>query len=558
MKRITSSLLFFHLVLSSATVCWADQKSSSTHPNKNQTQLPDFDSQPGDETFVLPRLEDESQLVQPLGLTVTLQQIVFNGLTVFDETILQNLAEDYLHKAIDVGELEALRFKITELYIDQGYVNSGAIIPQQNLKDGILTIDIIEGRLTQITVEGQGWLHPDYIAARLLSDDPFNVNDLQERYLLLLNDPLIKSLNANYKALPQMGESALDLKVTRQRPYQVAVHYNNYNPPSIGAEQVQVDAWVRNLTRWGDKLDFRFDTSEGAESFAGGFAIPLNGHGTLFDFHFNVGRSSVIEQPLDQIGIKSEIRNFNWTLSHPILRDTQQNLTLGASFASRRSETFINGEPFVFENGNINGPTKVSVIRLFQEYMARFENHVLALRSSFNIGINAFHSTIQKGHTLPDSEFFSWLGQAQYAYKLNDEGAQIRIRSNLQLSDEALLSQERIAIGGIYSVRGYRENELVRDNGYSGSIELHYPIFSMSEPFATNFTLVPFMDYGLGWNHEQQTDEIHSIGIGLNWQILKHIKAEIYYAHDLITAVDKADHNLQDDGVHFNLSFYAF
>ncbi len=532
------------------------QNSSATHPNKQTTELPPFE-QP--EAFELPPVQPEAmQSVAAAGISIQLKQIQFEGNEALSDAELEAIARPYLEQEIDVTELEELRFKLTQYYISQGYINSGAIIPEQNLDAGILKIKLIEGRLSQINVTGQGWLHPDYLRMRLSGDDAFNVNELQDQFIQLLNDPLIENLNANYKPLAKAGESALDLKVRRKTPYQISAHYNNYNPPSIGSEQLQFSGWVRNLTRWGDKFDFSYEKSEGADSFAGGFEIPLTAQGTKFEFNFNVGQSSVIEQPLDQIDIKSKIRNFSWTLSHPLIKENQQQWLLGASFASRRSETSLFGESFPFLTGIENGRTLVTVIRLFQEYMMATGQHILAFRSTLNIGIDSFDSTIQKGHNLQDSEFFSWLSQLQYAYQINDEGMQVRFKSNLQLADEALLPQERIAIGGVYSVRGYRENELVRDNGFSGSLEFHYPLPTINIPLQNRFTLVPFMDYGLGWNHHSQTDELHSVGIGLNWELDKYLKAEIYYAHDLITAVDKTDHNLQDEGVHFNVSVFAF
>ena len=563
MKRTKVTRLLLALVLIGTVNQAMADNPASRNLNRLQQELPDFSSptspEPKEKAFSLPPLnEQEIEAQKPLGMAVTIQQVVFNGNTVFDEAILQSLAEPYLEKVIDVAEIEALRFKITQYYIQQGYVNSGALVPQQTLKDGILKVEIIEGQLNEINIEGEGWLNPDYIRSRLYRDEPFNVNELQERYLLLLNDPLIQNLNANYKALPEMGQSALDLTVTRARPYQIALHYNNYNPPSIGAEQIQVEGWVRNLTGWGDKFNFYYDNSEGAETYDGGFSIPLTSQGTLFEFYFDIGRSSIVEEPLAEVDIQSKVQNYIWTLSHPFYQDSQQSLTLGVSFASRRSKTSILNEDFSFLTGEDSGRTKVTVIRAFQEYMARFESQVLAFRSTFNIGIDAFDSTIHENKRIQDSEFFSWLGQLQYAYKLGDQGAQIRLRSNMQISDQTLLPQERMAIGGIYSVRGYRENELVRDNGYTGSIELHYPLFAMSGDFANSLTLIPFMDYGLGWNDHNSTDELHSVGIGLNWHILDHIEAEFYYAHDLITPTKKDSYDLQDSGIHFNVSLYAF
>jgi hemolysin activation/secretion protein len=139
-----------------------------------------------------------------------------------------------------------------------------------------------------------------------------------------------------------------------------------------------------------------------------------------------------------------------------------------------------------------------------------------------------------------------------------DNGAQLQLRGNLQLSNEALLSQEKIAVGGVYSVRGYRENELVRDNGYSASIEFHYPLWNISGAYANQLTIFPFMDYGAAWNDSDNADYLHSMGIGLSWQGLKHIKADFFYAHDFNKAAPQNSHDLQDDGIFFNVFTFVF
>ena len=532
----------------------------SSRPSEQKQTLPEFSQDTDQQPFILPPVEPGQSQIKNTGLKVMLERVAFSGHSVFDEDVLQNIAKPYLNRVIDVGDLEELRYQITQHYVKNGYVNSGAIIPPQTLKDNSLDIQIVEGRLSTINIDGNGWLHPDYIRKRLMDDKPFNTQAFQDRYLQLLNDPLIERLNGELKPLPRLGQSALDLHVTRARPYQLALHFNNYNPPSIGAEQLQAEAWVRNLTRWGDKFDFRFDISDGSAIYAGGMIMPLNAYGTLFDFHFETGRSSVIEEPLNTVNINSHVTNFNWTLSHPFYQTADQNLTFGISVASRFNQTGLLNEPsFPFIPGLSDGRSKVFALRFLQEYSGRFENHVFAARSTFSAGLGGvFGSTVQDDSKGPDSRYFAWLGQLQYAWKVLDNGANLSLRGNLQLSDQALLPQERIAVGGVYSVRGYRENELVRDNGYSASIEFHYPLFMMHEAFAGQLTVFPFMDFGAGWNSRDNADYIHAIGIGMSWQAFKHIKADFYYAHDLQQAVTKDSHDLQDDGIFFNVSLFAF
>lgn len=552
-KRHRSTILLSCLLLTGNHI-----HAESSHPNKQPLEPPEY-SNNIDDSFTLPpvdtsplRHDDDSEA------SITLKAINFTGNTVIKDSELQSLTPSYLNRALSANDLEQLGFIVTQHYVKQGYVNSGAYLPEQDLSNGILEIRIVEGKLTGIEISGNDWLHPDYIRNRLLEDEALNVNTLQERYLMLLSDPLIEQLNGALKPGQSQGESYLDLAVKRAPYYGLSVSGNNYRAPSIGAEQFVANVWARNLTRWGDLVNFSFGISEGSKSYAGGFAIPLNSAGTLFDFQFDFGDSAIIEEPLKNVDIDSEVENFSWAISHPVYKSLDHTLTLGTRFDTRRNQTTLLGQNFPFVLGLDTGKSRVSVLRFFQEYLGRFERHVMAFRSTFNIGIDVLGATTQSDDDLPDSEYFSWLGQYQYAYKLLDNGAQFKLRGNLQLSNEPLLPQERISIGGISTVRGYRQNELVRDQGYSVSVEFHYPIIGDFNSNEHRLVLIPFMDYGSAWNVDGKNENLHSVGIGLNWQPIRYIQADFYYGYDIKKARKKDEHNIQDDGIHFNVTISSF
>ena len=77
------------------------------------------------------------------------------GSTVFTQAELAKVAEPYVNRTLTSEDLEALRLALTFYYVSRGYVTSGAVIPDQPVTDGIITIQIIEGRLTKIEVEGK-------------------------------------------------------------------------------------------------------------------------------------------------------------------------------------------------------------------------------------------------------------------------------------------------------------------------------------------------------------------------------------------------------------------
>jgi hemolysin activation/secretion protein len=200
------------------------------------------------------------------------------------------------------------------------------------------------------------------------------------------------------------------------------------------------------------------------------------------------------------------------------------------------------------------------VVRLFQDYLQRWGSHALAFRSTFSVGINALGATAQTSKQSADSEFFAWLGQGQYAYRLDTQGSQLVLRGALQLSNEPLLPLERVAVGGVNTVRGYRENTLVRDQGYSLSAEFHYPLLGGGDSRSNySLNLIPFFDWGQGWNHYDSngTETLYSVGIGLNGRY-KQLNTDFYYGHALKRPSFRTANDLQDDGIHFQLRVDVF
>ncbi|MHC5830270.1 MAG: ShlB/FhaC/HecB family hemolysin secretion/activation protein, partial [Nostoc sp.] len=101
------------------------------------------------------------------------------------------------------------------------------------------------------------------------------------------------------------------------------------------------------------------------------------------------------------------------------------------------------------------GRTRVSALRFSQEWTSRNSHEVIALRSQFSLGIDALNATINQNP--PDSRFFAWQGQAQWARLLAPETL-LLLRLNTQLASRTLLPIEQFGLGGQDSVRGYRQD----------------------------------------------------------------------------------------------------
>ncbi len=554
-------MLFMHSLLCLAV----GGAESMDRPSAYPPYLPPYAPTEKPKGFMLPELPVTPKLPSLPSRRLFVKQIEITGNTVFRTEELSAIAHTFEGREATLAELEELRQALTRYYIEHGYINSGAVIPKGGLQDGVLHITIIEGKY-EVRVKGEERLRKGYIENRLQGDQdqPLNLQELQDRFQLLLSDPLISRMNGQIVPGASPGHGILDVEVTRARAYHLSLFGNNYRPPSIGAEAVGLNASVSNLTGLGDTLDFMYYHSSGSDRYAGGFTLPLTDWGTLAFFHFDEGDSAVVEAPTSKLDIKSQVHNLEGGISHPLINTLRQRLSLGVMLAVRENETSLLGKPYSFVIGEPTGHNQATVIRVFQDFTQRWDTHALAFRSTFNVGIHALGSTPYTKSGYPSSEYFAWLGQAQYAYRVSNDGSQLLLRGNVQLSNAALLPLEKIAIGGVGTVRGYRENYRVRDEGYNVSLEYRYPLWTgMAAKSDNSLILIPFLDYGEAWDYPsvftngQDISALFSVGLGFIWQF-KPLNTEFFYGYAINKPKPNQTGNLQDDGIHFQVRLDVF
>ncbi len=549
----------------------SEEQGTQAEPN-NPLSVTDDPSTPTLPLPTLPNILQEEQTLSSVA-HIFVKRFQFEGNQVVSTQQLSQLLESYQNRELSAEQLQEAKNQITQYYINHKFINSGAIIPDQKVVDGIITIKIIEGKLSAVEVSGNKRVRTAYIQKRLADKKgvPLNLDILQERLQLLQQNPLFERINAELGPGLSLGEGILRINVDESRPYHFQFNFNNYRSPSVGAYRGEIVGWHHNVTGWGDTFYARYGYGfqHGLKDYNFKYNLPINHYDTAIALHMEHSDAKVVEAPFDRIDIESEADTYALSLTQPLLKKPNKSFELGLKLEKRQSETSVLDNPFSFPEGGKKGKSNLSVIRFSQDWLNRSRTEVIAARSSFNFGIDAFNATVDNS---PDSRFFTWLGQFQYVRRLDFlhnpllQASQILFRVDLQKANEGLLSLEKFSVGGATTVRGYRENQMTRDNGLISSLEWRLPLPFLQwrwsklsrNPEDGIPQLATFIDYGRGWNESSEIPDdpkdIYSVGLGLRWSPSQYINTELYWGHALRDIPEPTDKDLQDDGIHFELS----
>jgi hemolysin activation/secretion protein len=472
--------------------------------------------------------------------TIAVREIRVENNELIPQSILDAMLPAYRNRQVSAAELQELAQRLTAYLVEQGYVSSGVIVPDQKVSDGIIHLRVMPGRVASTAITGKHRLRERYIVGRLgdIYSAPLNVNALAERLQLLERDPRIEKINAAVKPGLGRGAAALNLEIEETTPYGFSVGADNHISPNVGGERLRAELYHLNLTGLGDALQLSYNDAEGYSGGTATYTMPVTRWNTTVSVLFERSSSRIVTEPFESLDIEGDTTRYAAELRHPLIRNLQTELTLGIGVEKQEVESFLLGEPFSFSASDVNGVSETTVVSLTQEWARYQAARVIAARSTFYL----------------NEDFTYWLGQAQWLQKLMWLDSTLGVNAQVRLSNATLPAYRKYALGGAESVRGYRENLVVRDNGALFSVQWSVPIPQI--PLPGELRVTPFVDYGYGRDYEDDLSEpldIAAVGVGIQWQFARHANVELQFAHALIDQpIASIDRVLQDDGVHFS------
>ncbi len=449
--------------------------------------------------------------------TIIVRRFQVVGSTLFSDAELDAATAPYRDRPITFSDLLKARSAITQLYLDQGYLTSGAYLPaDQTIQDGVVTLEVVEGSLEDIRISGNQSLKDRYIRDRIMQGGkpPLNIKRLVEALEMLDDDPLITTLSAELLPGREPGLSLLAVEVKEAQPWLGRVSLNNHRSAAYGDFTRSLTVSRANLLGIGDRLTVGYGNSDGSNDFNLSYAVPVNAQDGRLSLSYAQADSRVVLEPFSFLDIQSVTREGTLAFVQPIIYRPDEQLSLGIAFSRKESKSLFLGG-FLLPD---EGLTRISALSISQEWVRRNQRFLFAVRSEFDFGLDIAATRRASG---PDGRFFKWQGQAQWIYAFHPDTT-LSLSTSLQIANRPLPGQELLGLGGVGGVPGYPAGFFLFDNVFLTAAQAKIPLYrSTSNQHRLYFA--PSMNLGYGWNAAGEPSStgnrvLLSPGIGLHYE----------------------------------------
>ena len=456
-----------------------------------------------------------------------LQRMIIKGSTIYGKRKFSRLFRKYLHRRITLEQIYIIAQQITNMYRNDGYILSKAVVPPQKIEDGAVQINVIEGFVDRVVVQGQvrgpRRLLSEYRKG-ILRSRPLKAKDL-ERYLLLVDDlpgVSVKSVLTPSKDKPGATNMTLILS---NKAYEGSLGLDNRGTKFNGPIQINAglsgNALFKNYERIGLQGVVTSDTDE-LQFFSGFYEQPISSEGTKLFFSASFSDSKP-GSALKDFEVAGESKTFALKITHPFIRSRAENLTGSLSYTHRNSSTDI--------LGTLDSEDRLRIVNLGLSYDFVDQYRGVNL-VSFNLskGFDIFDSTKTGSENLTrslgHSDFTKLSGQVLRLQQLAPSWMLLGAFS-WQYSFEKLLASEEFGVGGAQFGRAYDSSEITGDQGMAFKLELQ-KAFQPKKKYLRDVQAYTFFDYGAVWNRipistGSTVQDLNSLGLGIRFNVTDRI-----------------------------------
>ncbi len=511
---------------------------------------------------VIPSIEDQAPpyLEPPFGSEVRkffVKKITVEGSVLLPDNEAVPMVSPYEGRELTLVDLRKLAGELTRWLRGHEYVTSRVYIPPQEITDGLVKVQVLEGRIGEIRIEGATSSRPKTLTGRMRTKP----GDLL-RYAVLQRDLAALGANPDRKVMAVLvpgkttGTTDVVIRLEEQHPWHAGYFLHNLGTKLTGRFRQGAVAGHNNLTGHDDQLVVRTEFSERSDFFGltANYLIPLGATGGTLGVDFS--RADIeLNRHFRRNNVIGDATVLGVSWAQPVFQtaDWETEWVTGFDFKRIRSR----------ELGVDQGKDDLRVLRLGPNFLEQDAWGRSIVTNEVGIGFSGFLGGSHKkdsaaSRTQSGGQFTRvnlGLGRLQRLFW----GFQLLVRGVAQLTNDRLPPAEGFRLGGQESVRGYPEGEFLGDYGYSGTTELRLPIplLKVSDT-ASKLTLVAFADGGAGFLRKPVTGELSKkrlVGLGFGWRWAASPYTNLLMDVGFPVGNDSDDGNGPRLSVSFNMGF---
>ena len=443
------------------------------------------------------------------AITFKLTKIEVGKSLALSDDELAGIINPYLDKDVTINDVYDIVGKINDLYNEKGYITCRAFLPQQTVIGGVVKLLLVEGTTGNTNVIGNKNLKSKYITDRinLTEGELVNIHDLNKD-ILLFNATNSAQLRIIMKAGEKPGTTDYELVAYEPKNISWTTLVDNAGSYTSGQYRFGLFMNTKSLSGHGDNLSLGTILSEGTKAANAYYSRSIGHSGTKLNLLYSTNSVKTTEGVWED-SIKGHANSYGIGVTQPLYVDERMRseVSFDYNYQSSTSDFVLSGTRFNIVDDTVKDFTLACAQTNYGH------SHIIYQKHSYVFG-NSDSSPEMSLSSSKDYGFYKFNGIYQKAYTNNHL---LNVRADAQWSStKGLVSARQFYMGGMYSVRGYKENYLGGDSGFVLSTEYQVPVID------NNTAVFTFFDYGHVYDNGQSADAdriLASVGFGIKTTI---------------------------------------
>jgi hemolysin activation/secretion protein len=446
-----------------------------------------------------PAKPEKAEAAEPPA-SIVLKEIRFRGVKSFSNDAMNAMVSKFLGIPLQYDDLLDVAYAVENFYKKNNYL-ARVMLTQQDITEGVLTLDVMESVLSKVKVEQQLAVLPstqDHVLALIERQSPqgrqFTANTL-DRGLSLANEVPGVSVSGSLHQGDEEGETELILKLYKQHSRQAELVADNIGSRATGANRVMGNYSFINPTGHGDLLSLSTIVTKGSEYFRSAYSLPVGVDGWRAGLNASAMDYKVIVGDIGVVGAVGKAFTEGLELLYPLERSPDASSTVTLSDEAKQ---FTN----IMATGNVLSEYDAEVLVAQFSGVDRDFSKASGLLN-YSLAFSHGQVRLQDGSSYQATDSTGNRTEGRFnKIRLNlnylepwDKQTDVYLGFSGQLADRNLDSSEKFQLGGAMGIRAYPTGEGSGSDGKMLNFEVRHR-------FENGITLTGFYD----WGH---VDELH-------------------------------------------------